>query len=98
MGEPQNLHFYDLGIFGRVPEPQHHLFLSLETPGYLKQIQKKPLGVFINMFYKSHFVEFEELEILEKSDTENPDDPSNNILKVLDMRSIFIKRHEMEIW
>ena len=36
MGEPQTPHFYDLGTFERVPEPQNQLFLSLETPGYLK--------------------------------------------------------------
>ena len=33
---PQTLHFYDFGISGRVPKPPNPLFLSLETPGYLK--------------------------------------------------------------
>ena len=34
MGETETPHFYDLGISGRVPEPQSQLFLSLETPGH----------------------------------------------------------------
>ena len=28
----------------------------------------------------------------------NPGDLSNEILKILDMRSISVKKHEMEIW
>ena len=42
MGESQTLHFYDFGIFERVPEPQSQLFLSLETPGYLNNVKKNP--------------------------------------------------------
>ena len=37
MGEPQNRHFYDFGIFGRVQTLQNQLFSSLETPRYLKK-------------------------------------------------------------
>ena len=51
MGEPENHHFYDFGVLGRVPEPQNHLVLSFETPGYLNKI-KKILGtfyVFVNL-------------------------------------------------
>ena len=36
MGETETPHFYDIGIWGRVPEPQKQLCLSLETPGYHK--------------------------------------------------------------
>ena len=43
MGESKNPHFYDSGIFGRVPEPQNQYYLSLETPGYLKQFKKSQL-------------------------------------------------------
>ena len=42
MGEPENPHFYDLGTFGSVPERQNQLYLSLETPGQLKQIKNIP--------------------------------------------------------
>ncbi len=36
MGEPRTPHFHDLGIFGRVPEPQNQYYLSFETPGHIK--------------------------------------------------------------
>ena len=42
VGEPKNPHFCDFGIFEPVTKPQNQLFLSLETPGYLKQINKIP--------------------------------------------------------
>ena len=41
MGELKNPHLYDFGIFGRVPEPQNQYYLSLETPGYVKQFKKQ---------------------------------------------------------
>ena len=48
--ESPNPQLYDFGILGRVPEPQNHqLCLSLETPGYLKQI-KNPPGTFASYF------------------------------------------------
>ena len=40
MGEPQTPHSYDFGSLERVPGSQNQLFLFLETPGYLKQIDK----------------------------------------------------------
>ena len=58
MGEPQTYHFYDVGTFEGVLSSQHQLFLSLKTPGYLKQIKKNP-GPFSKntMSYKSQNVE-----------------------------------------
>ena len=55
MGEPQNHHFYDFGIFERVPAPQNQLSLSLETPGHLKQIKKNPWGIQTYYFRKFCF-------------------------------------------
>ena len=54
MVETETPHFYDFGTFERVPGTQHQLFLSLETPGYLKQI-KNPPGDFNKyyLYYKS---------------------------------------------
>ena len=51
MGEPENLHFHGFGIFGRVPEPQNQLFLSLETPGHPGKMPKSSLLniVFVNL-------------------------------------------------
>ena len=71
MGEPTNPNFYDFGIFGRVQTPsQNQLFLSLETPGYLKKSRKSleyfPNIVFINLkSVETHF-----LSIFEKAGTE----------------------------
>ena len=42
MGEPENPHFYDFGIFERVTKPQNQHYLSLETPGHLKKIKENP--------------------------------------------------------
>ena len=52
MGEPETPHFYDLGILGRVPEPQNHLSLFLETQGYFKRKQENTRGIFNYSFYK----------------------------------------------
>ena len=66
MGEPPTPHFYDFGTFGRVPEPQNQLFVSLESPGYLKN-QENPWNILKNMIVvnlkmsETHF-----LSILEK--------------------------------
>ena len=40
MGEAQTPHFHDFGIFEPVTKPQNQYYLSLETPGHLKQIKK----------------------------------------------------------
>ena len=50
MGEPQTPHFHDFRISGRVPGSQNQLFISLETPGYLKQIKKIP-GIFSKILF-----------------------------------------------
>ena len=42
MGEAQTPHFYDFGIFEPVTKPQNQLFLSLQTPGHLKESRKIP--------------------------------------------------------
>ena len=45
MGEPRIPHFYDVGLSGRVHEPQNQLSLSVETPGYFK-MPRKPQNSF----------------------------------------------------
>ena len=42
MGEPENPHFHDLRIFGRVHGSQNQLVLSLEALGYRKEFKKIP--------------------------------------------------------
>ena len=51
MGESQAPHFCDSGISGRVPVLRNPLFLSLEAPGYLKQIKKQPWNIFKNIVF-----------------------------------------------
>ena len=58
MGEAQTPHFYDFGIFEPVTKPQNQHYLSLETPGYSKAIEKIP-GTFLEniTFIKSRNLE-----------------------------------------
>ena len=97
MGETQNLHFYDFGIFESVTKPQKQLFLSLGTPGQLKKI-KKHFQIFgfcflqISKSWVSMFCQF-----WKRRAPGNDEDPFK-IAKILNMRLISIRRHEMEIW
>ena len=59
MGEPRNSDFYDFWISGRVPEPQNQLFLSLETPGYLKKTQEN----LWDLFKKYYFYTYQHIEL-----------------------------------
>ena len=56
MGEPETPHVYDVGIFERVPGSRNQLFLSLETPGYLKNQEK--LWDISNKYYLCNYQEF----------------------------------------
>ena len=73
MGELQNPHFYDFGIFERVPGSPNQLCLFLETPGYLTKI-KKNLGLKKNS-------EIHVLKCSEKTAPKNPEDSSNKVLE-----------------
>ena len=66
MGEPKHPHFYDFGIFGRVPEAQNQLCLSLETTGCLKQSKKIP-GPFNMIAISLKLLASESLKMLEKA-------------------------------
>ena len=98
MGETETPHFYDIGIFGGVPEPQKQLSLSLETPGYLDNIKKIPW----NMFEHIVLINLKISEIQNctnfrtKRAPTNDEDPSNKFLKILDMGSISIKNMKWE--
>ena len=45
MGKTENPHVHDFEVFGRVPEPQHQYYFSLETPGCLTKTKKVPKHV-----------------------------------------------------
>ena len=57
MGETKTPHFHDLGIFEPVTKPQNQPFLSLETPGPLKESRKSPKHFSNIMFYESRKLE-----------------------------------------
>ena len=98
MGETHNPHFYDFSISGRVHGSQNQLCLFLETPGCLKNEE------FLERFFKIVFLWSSKcwisqmLTIVEKAGAQNPDEPLNEILKILDMSSWSTRKHEKEIW
>ena len=100
MGKPINPHFYDFGIWGRVPEPQNQYYLSLETTGYLKELRNTPCNILNHMI--SINIEKLEIHLLDnyRKDVrrKNPTDPFNKLLKIFDMGSISIKKHEIGFW
>ena len=93
LGEATTPHFYDFGIFGGAPEPQNQLFVSLETPDYLKRTKKIPWNMSKSYyFHKSHFLESPDFcQFRKRWVPENDEDPCNEILKILAVRSISIK-------
>ena len=61
VGETETPHFYDLGTFGRVPEPQNHL-CYLWRPQDTQIIQEKSQTFFERYnLYKFHVVEIHNL-------------------------------------
>ena len=88
MGETETHHFYDFAIFGRVTEPQNRLFLYFETPGDLNEIKKHHWNI------KNGNRVF--CQCWTRRAPTNPDDSSNNILKILDMRSISLEKYEKD--
>ena len=107
MGEPETPHFYDFGVFERVPEPQNHVFLSLETPGYLTKIKKHPWNIVKHIFFinpkcwESRILTFFEKARTNKHNknvcTDKSRRSSDKILRSLNMRSISTSQHEMDI-
>ena len=82
--------FVDVFIF---PKP----FLSLETPTYLNKSENSRI-IFKNIICEPQKRISGTLKTLEKVRAENPDDPFNEFLKLLDMGSISSKKHEIEMW
>ena len=95
MGETKYPHFYDFGILGRVQTPQIQLCLSLETPGYLQK-QEKPWDIFKQIrFINLKMLKIPKIANFEKTRAGNDEDPLHKILKIVDMGSIFSRKHEM---
>ena len=49
MGDRKLIYFHGFGICGRVPDSQHDLFLSLETPRTPQINQENPKSIFGNI-------------------------------------------------
>ena len=95
MGETKTHHFYDFGISGRVHTFQKQLILSLETPGHLNK-SRIIFGLFL--CFITIVLENQRFYYSRKGGRLNSDeDPSNTILKILDMRSISPRKHGMDI-
>ena len=70
MGATKTPRFYDSRIFEPVAKPQNQLFLSLETPGYLKKSGNIPgtyLGYIVSEILE--FRNFKTLTFFEKTGT-----------------------------
>ena len=97
MGEPATHHFDDCGIFERTLSSPHQQS-SLETSGYPTK-QEIPGALSKNVFCKSQISGNPEVcRFGNRRAPKDPADPSNEIFKILDMRSRSIKKHEMAIW
>ena len=84
------------GFGGRVHDSQNQYHLSVETPGYSKQVKKNP-----ETLSETYFVEISTLSKskvaagLTKTGPINPDEAANKILESLDVGATYIKKHEM---
>ena len=98
MEEAKNLHVHDFGIFEPVPEPRNLLFNIFGNTKTPKLNRENPWNMF-RTYYSYKYKKWKSimLSIWEKTGAENPSDPSNKILRILEMRSISSWKHEMEM-
>ena len=95
MGETKNPHFFDFGIFGRVPEPQHQLFFFGDTriPNKIKKhpgAHRQKFGINLKSTEIPKFGNFRKdghRQILTRRAPTNLHDPSNESLKNFEMGS-----------
>ena len=85
-------------MFEPVTKPQHQYYLSLETPGRLNKFKNIPWDilkniVFINLRCSGTSI----YRFLKRRAPKNDEDSRNKIFKIIDMRSISIKKHEIDI-
>ena len=87
------------GLFDVAPSPKTNI-IHLWRPQETSKVPRTSQTIFEKLLF---FYEYQHsgnyvLEMFEKTGAENLADLFNKILKILDMRSISIKQHEMEIW
>ena len=92
MGEAKTPHFYGFWIFEPVTKPKKQLFLSLQTPGWLKVSRKFPGTISKHiMFVNLGMLTIYFLQFAKRQAPTNDEDPRKQIFKILDMSSISIK-------
>ena len=85
MGESKNDHFYDFGIFERVPGSQNQLFSYLETPRYLNK-SRRSLEHFENIIViNPNMSTISFLFFWKRQAQKKDEDPSKKILNLLDI-------------
>ena len=93
----QNSSFHDFCNFGRAMPFQNQLFLSLETPGYVRKVLKIR-GTFQTYFlYKSPILGPDISSLFEQTRAGKYEKTLNNILNIWDMGSISCKEHAIDI-
>ena len=98
MGKTQTPHFYDFGIWGRATAPKTNYFYSGDIR-ILNQNRESSPGHLENIICKT--LKTSEIPPLKKRNRRaptNPEDPSNTILEIFDLKSISVKKHEMDTW
>ena len=99
MGETETPHFHDFGTFEGVPDSPNQLFFIFGDTKIPETIEKVPNTFSRNIMCITLKVWASTiLFFLESWAPPNDEYPSNKILKILEVRSISIEEHEMEIW
>ena len=73
-------------------------FLDIDTRIPQTNQEKLPNHVANNMFLNFKMLEIRNFDNVRKDGRRKNEDPSNSILRILVMRSISSKDHEMDIW
>ena len=85
------------GLGGRVHDSRNQYDLSLETPGYSSKFKKSPTAFSNVLFLKMSGRWKLFIEMLEHTRATDPEDPSNQFLKTLNIGAISSIPHEMTI-
>ena len=95
---PKTIMFMISVLLNGSPSPKtiyFHLWRPQDTSKRSKKIPNY-FDAFMVMIFT--ILKIQNVDFSKRWASKNPDDPSNNILKILDMRSVSIKQHEMHIW
>ena len=91
--------FIVIGFPGGVRDSRNHFLLVLNPPNKIIQRHSREIQFAVREYVVENLkiLNIESLYIFEKARAEHPDDPSYKFLKILNMGSISINKHEIEI-